>query len=281
MFYEKLHRLNLWHIFLLLSILSFLSLCGLLLYSSSNIVHISMETTLKPPTGDHTNSNGDNIDNLIVDITEAELPTTTISSASPLSSSSLSSLSAIQGAVQRLKELEINFLALDFDQTILDIHTGGVYRGTVEELYSHVRPVFVQLIQAAQDANIEVAIVTFSGQTKIIRGVLDWIMAGEHITNIPGSTNNNHFSSRRIPIRGGDRSWSYQGKGSMDGKQPHMASAVEELEHRFNVDITKKSTLLIDDDGRNIRHALREGVRAVWFNPKKPHRLLPEIIKLS
>lgn len=159
----------------------------------------------------------------------------------------------------------VNFLALDFDQTILDIHTGGVWRGTLPEIFPHVRPVFVDLMRAAQAADLQIAVVTFSHQTFLVRGVLDSVLKD-------GST--------RVPIRGGDRSWTYSGKGSHIGKQPHMASAVEELEHRFDVQITKKSTLLIDDDPKNIRYALREGVRAIWFNPQKPHRLLQEIRKL-
>jgi hypothetical protein len=60
-----------------------------------------------------------------------------------------------------------------------------------------------------------------------------------------------------------------------------MASAVEELEYRLGVEITKATTLLIDDDSRNVRTALHYGARALWFNPKISHRLLPEIIKLK
>jgi hypothetical protein len=175
------------------------------------------------------------------------------------------SSSAIQSAIIRLKDLSVNFVALDFDQTILDIHTGGRWTGTVNELFPHVRPVFVGLMRACIAGDIQVAIVTFSQQTSVVRGVLDSILKDD---------------STKVPIRGSDRTWSYRGKGSQQGKQPHMASAVEELEHRFGVEITKQSTLLIDDDPRNIRHALNNGTRAIWFNPSKPHRLLPEMIKL-
>jgi hypothetical protein len=167
----------------------------------------------------------------------------------------------------RLKELHVNFLALDFDHTILDIHTGGRWNGTQEELFPHVRPVFFQLVQAARGANIEVAIVTFTSQVHFVRGVLNWILGTEE--------------SQRVPIRGNDRSWRYDGGGSKSGKQAHMASAVEELERRWGVEITRKTTVLIDDDDRNIRYALGEGVRGVWFNPNKPHKLLPDLIKLD
>jgi hypothetical protein len=175
--------------------------------------------------------------------------------------------SAITSAIAKLKELGINFLALDFDQTILDTHTGGRWRESLEELLPHVRPVFVQLMQAAVEHDIQVAIVTFSVQSKLVLGVL------EHTVGMP--------AAHQIPIRGGDRSWRYEGEGSLDGKQAHMASAVEELETRNQgVQITKSSTLLIDDDRKNIRVALRDSTRAIWFNPSKPHMLLQDIMRL-
>ena len=59
-----------------------------------------------------------------------------------------------------------------------------------------------------------------------------------------------------------------------------MASAVEELEGLHGVEITKRTTLLIDDDVKNIRTALRDGVRAIWLNPRHSHVLLQDITKL-
>ncbi len=57
----------------------------------------------------------------------------------------------------------------------------------------------------------------------------------------------------QIPVRGEDGSWTYLGDGSHKGKQGHMASAVEELQSRFPcTDITRASTVLIDDDRQNI-----------------------------
>lgn len=263
---------------------------------------------------------------------------------------------SIQKVIDHLKtNVGINFLALDFDQTILDIHTGGNWKGSLEELFPHIRAVYAQLIKAALTNGMEVAIVTFTCQTKFVRGVLDHIFSSclDNGTMDPqtleaigviGGIGNIVDTSCRIPIRGGDRSWRYNGKGSIDGKQPHMASAVEELEarreedylrakaaaerisgktasggvrtpppngskkYRSNEDddetatppspgrrtassansteplpepITRKTTLLLDDDGRNIRHALENEVRAVWFNPKKPHKLLSDLMRLE
>ena len=189
-----------------------------------------------------------------------------------------STSTGINQAIAKLKELGINFLALDFDRTILDIHTGGRWNGSLEELYPHVRPVFAHLIEAAvatsshednvdDEGELHVAVVTFSRQIQLVRGILDQIVGPE--------------ASQRIPIRGGDRSWKYTGGGSLLGKQPHMASAVEELEsHHAGLHIARNSTLLIDDDQRNIREALKNGVRAIWLNPEKPYLLLQNIRQL-
>lgn len=252
---------------------------------------------------------------------------------------------SIQKVIDHLKnDVGINFLALDFDQTILDIHTGGRWNHSLEELFPHIRDVYAQLIRAALTNDMEVAVVTFSCQTKFVRGVLDHIMSScldmdPQTLEAMGvlGIGNVVDTSHRIPIRGGDRSWRYNGSGSHEGKQPHMASAVEELEARREEDylrakaaleaanhrsssggvrtpppgasksqneavtptrtedgaasetaaapmpeaITRKTTLLLDDDSRNIRYALQNGVRAVWFNPKKPHKLLPDLMNLE
>lgn len=265
------------------------------------------------------------------------------SSPSGLSpSTSLRHPAGIQRVVEHLRDdVGINFLALDFDQTILDIHTGGCWKGSLEELFPHVRPVYAHLIRAALTNGLEVAVVTFSRQTRFVRGVMDHVFSckgGGDTTNSNHSSNSNNNNtdletlaaigvlgigdvvdtSHKIPIRGGDRSWTYNGQGSIDGKQQHMASAVEELEARRQEDcaasrrnnssnrnnnnsrnnnsndrptsttqpqtsekpITRNTTLLLDDDPRNIRAALKNGTRAVWFNPKRPDLLLPELAKL-
>lgn len=44
---------------------------------------------------------------------------------------------------------QVNFLALDFDLTILDIHTSGRWPGTPEQLAQRIRPFFQALIPAA------------------------------------------------------------------------------------------------------------------------------------
>jgi len=173
-------------------------------------------------------------------------------------------------AVGKLVDLNINFLAIDFDQTMIDIHTGGRWKETVPELVSHMRPLFLHLVPIATASNIRVAIVTFSPQTKHIREVL------EHA--FPPSI------AEIIPIRGNDQTWTYVGNGMKMGKQEHMASAAEELMAKPALGVmgvSKSTTLLIDDDPRNIKRSLKDGTRAVWINPRDPNRLLSDILLLK
>lgn len=200
--------------------------------------------------------------------TEKETTNTTTEMTSPPLPPSSNNM--LQTALDRLSSLGINCLALDFDQTIIDIHTGGRWPGTAEELIEHVRPEFWQLLNAccSDDNSIHVMIVTFSKQPDMIRSLL------QHVVTPPEAVAN-------IPIRGGDRSWRYNGVGSHDGKQAHIASAVEELLANGAAEsITKQTTLLIDDDRKNIQHALKDGTRAVWFNPNKPHRLWKDLVQI-
>lgn len=46
------------------------------------------------------------------------------------------------------------------------------------------------------------------------------------------------------------------------------------------MDVNKQTTLLIDDDPKNISMCLKDGARAVWFNPLDPDRLLDDILRL-
>ena len=85
---------------------------------------------------------------------------------------------------------------------------------------------------------------------------------------------------KRPPIRlinPEHKSWSYEGNGMKLGKQPFMASAVEEFETIGNVEISRNSTLLVDDDPQNIKLALKDGVRAILFLPHKSHNFFKDV----
>jgi hypothetical protein len=102
--------------------------------------------------------------------------------------------------------------------------------------------------------------VTFSGQNKLIREVLQDCLGRER--------------AERVFIRGADRSWTPpQSTLSMEGKQPHIASVVQELYFETGELLKPEQVLLIDDDQKNIDFAKSFFHRTVTF----PHLPLPGI----
>lgn len=164
-----------------------------------------------------------------------------------------------------LSRTGINLLAVDFDLTFIDVHTGGCWAGSVAALASRVRPYMKQLVDDALSSGLYVAIVTFSPQVSLISQVL--------ISLFPA---NGH----KIIIRGRDGNWSYSGVGALSGKQPHMASVVEELSHCYAAQICRKSTLLIDDDPQNVGIALNNGVNAILCCPSDPSSVHRSILAM-
>lgn len=168
-------------------------------------------------------------------------------------------------AVETLQKVGINFVAIDFDLTMVDQHTRGQWAGTAEQLAPFVRPVFRNLLPVLFASGLCIAIVTFSGQRELIEKVLQ--------ITFP------QYASQ-IVIRARDKSWGHPG-GSRDGKQRFMASAAEQLERDFGREITRSSTLLIDDDRENIKIALENGVRALWFIPEEPDGIIAQMENLE
>eukprot|EP00953_Heterococcus_sp_UTEX-ZZ885_P031895 16689-Heterococcus_DN1.PRE.7 len=124
---------------------------------------------------------------------------------------------------------QINLVAVDFDMTMVDVHTGGRWQSGEAELAQRIRPFFRAFIPKAAEHGLHVAVVTFSEQTKLIRSVLRAAFGKVIAAN--------------IVVRGSDATWSYEGVGSKAGKQQHIASAVEELTMTFTTLRIKISVL--------------------------------------
>ena len=76
-----------------------------------------------------------------------------------------------------IQRKNIKLIAIDFDNTLLSIHTSGYYQGTVESLLEYIRPSFLYLIQEILDSSafgqtLHVCIVSFSTQEQLIRKLL-------------------------------------------------------------------------------------------------------------
>jgi hypothetical protein len=149
---------------------------------------------------------------------------------------------------------------------MIDIHTGGHWKDSPSELAKQIRPMFIPLLEEAHAKSIRLAICTFSPQVKHIKEVLRILYPDFYQT---------------FAIRGRDKSWSYEGNGMREGKEPYIASAATELQVRYPGEaFTKKTTLLIDDDGNNVGMALDDGTRAVWLNEDEPEDLLHNLQRL-
>lgn len=178
----------------------------------------------------------------------------------------------------------------------------------------HIRPELEQFIQAVAQSNfpgsacdsgteqqqtptttsgtdpttIHLAVVTFSGQIGLIRGVLNSILSKGGVVGM------------KIPIRGHDGSWKEPDPSEGwwpenadlnydSAKQTHMLSAVQEIKRTSSLSgiagtatptIRKTSTVLIDDDDFNVQVAQENEVRAVRLYPNNPGRLFSDIMAL-
>ena len=76
-----------------------------------------------------------------------------------------------------LQRKNIKLIAIDFDNTLLSIHTSGLYQGSVDTLLEHIRTTFLYFIQEILDSpsfsqSLHLCIVSFSSQDQLIRKLL-------------------------------------------------------------------------------------------------------------
>lgn len=110
-----------------------------------------------------------------------------------------------------ISKRQVRVLSIDFDATIIQVHTYGAWRGTSEELSLHVRPVFISLLKSAlslKENGLHVSVVTFSAQAKLIRKVLGHVL-GEEL-------------ARHIIIRCNDLKWEWPQGFEQAGKQGEL-----------------------------------------------------------
>lgn len=61
----------------------------------------------------------------------------------------------------------IRAVMFDMDRTILSVHTKGCYTGSLDDLASHVSPVFLAVVPRLLDRGVHVAVVTFSDEMMV------------------------------------------------------------------------------------------------------------------
>ena len=135
--------------------------------------------------------------------------------------------------------------------TIVDVHTWGRWEESADKLAKHVRPEFQCLIQECLLRGMFVAVATFSMQKELIREVLQ----------------NSIQSEIDVPIYGADDVIAPR----MIGKQSQLILArryFDEKHRDAGAAIAARETVLIDDDGQNIRIAQGDGYRTIHYDPK-------------
>jgi len=76
------------------------------------------------------------------------------------------------GSMSTFRRAGIKLLAIDFDLTLIDVHTEGCWTGSAAALASRVRPCIKEVVDEALGSGIHVAVVTFSSQVTLISKVL-------------------------------------------------------------------------------------------------------------
>lgn len=154
------------------------------------------------------------------------------------------------GIVQKLVSLSIKLVAVDFDLTILNVHTHGNWQFTAKSLSSRVRPAFKQFLTAVLECDqLHVAVVTQSPQVSLVREVLE--------ETLPQS------NTGRIHIRGNDGTWRAVKGVSKEGKQQHIESVLSQIKKEQKIKIKSSEVLLLDDDQKNIASAQSSKMRTL------------------
>ena len=107
----------------------------------------------------------------------------------------------VEKIVYGLLKKNVKLLALDFDQTLVDIFM-STYQSSPSLIAQHIRPVFVSLINACMAKNIVVAIVTFSSNTELIAKAMETKL------DICISPEYGRLKRDEILLRGLDDTWS-------------------------------------------------------------------------
>ena len=159
---------------------------------------------------------------------------------------------------------DIRLIALDFDQTFLNFHTGSRWSGPAAELLPFVRPVFKSFVIEAIEAGLVVSIVTFSSQTDLITKLLqlvfkDTIVLGHNMFVCGATPDPLSSHGRKSPCN----NWL---SPTRFGKKNHIRSACVKVQDATGCDVIRpEQVLLIDDDKNNVRVAHENGTKAVLF----------------
>jgi hypothetical protein len=155
----------------------------------------------------------------------------------------------------------IQLIAVDFDRTIVEVHTGGRWKQSSTSLSTKIRPFFEYFLKSAQRAGLWVAVVTFSPQTQLVADTMSIGLGGEQ-------------QIKRCFLRGEDGGWTRvtKAEGSWrhinlkQGKLGHIYSVVQHIQKLTQqVRLSPQDVFYIDDDLRNVDIARQAGIiHSAW-----------------
>lgn len=138
----------------------------------------------------------------------------------------------------------IRLLAVDFDQTLISVHTGGRWKESIENLVQEVRPCIRDLIPAALEKGIYVAIVTYSTQSWLIKDLIKKLFERD---------------AGRIIVRGNSPEFVVRNNNDLNGKEAHIADVLTTLYKTRQEIIKPGEIILLDDDQENVAKAKEFG----------------------
>ncbi len=171
----------------------------------------------------------------------------------------------VEKIVYGLLKKNVKLLALDFDQTLVDIFM-STYQSSPSLIAQHIRPVFVSLINACMAKNIVVAIVTFSSNTELIAKAMETKL------DICISPEYGRLKRDEILLRGLDDTWSKPNSQvlpncwqniQLNGKLGHIAAIVRQLNTKGTYFsprgflVRPSEILYFDDDLNNCEYSIK------------------------
>ena len=169
--------------------------------------------------------------------------------------------------ISSLHKAGVNCICIDFDLTLVSVHTRGYWQGNAQELVRFIRPFFKEFIFACIQAGIKVAVVTASPQQDLIAKVV-----GISFPNMKVGVIGANEAAAVLPACVAEfldvtKMGNSLNQSTLSGKIKHCCAVVQLLNTtaRSAAKISRESLLLIDDDHRNTNNAQRHGIRALCF----------------
>lgn len=178
----------------------------------------------------------------------------------------------IDSTVYNLKCKKIKLICIDFDNTLISIHTYGKWNDNPKKLVKYVRPIFIKFIKKCLQRKINIAIVSFSPQEQVIRIVLNSIF-GKQSKKILIKTTNQKYKPDKIFCKINRK------KLILKRKVPMILSVCNKIYKKKKITIMPPQILLIDDDYNNINIAKKSGFKTYLFNKYSEKNIMNDLGK--